>query len=94
MKNATLKYNLEHRIEDQNWCALIVLICWALIVLAVVIMLAIAIVHDVCKNYPRTEIELTAFYPDPVCEFCGAVMDGTEHRCDEPHSTASTASTF
>lgn len=89
MIHPAIKCDLDRRIEAQNWCILTAFICWVLIVLAVGIRIAIAIVHDVRKNYPHTEIELTA-YPDPVCEFCGAVMDGTPHCSDESPLTAST----
>lgn len=83
MMNTTFKHTRESREIRQAWCIIILTVCWAVITLIVGITLVIAVIRDVRKNYPRPESELTAFYPDPVCEFCGAVMDGREHCSDE-----------
>lgn len=82
---ADVKYNLEHRHEISRECSSItVMVCTMalfIILMGVIFFRAFSFAVE-CGREQLTE--LRAFYPDPVCETCGAVMDGTEHRCDEP----------
>ncbi len=80
MSGSELKYGLE-----PVYCT--VVRCWLVALLAVLLAMLLGVigwsaVRQVRAVTGRQQVEWLAGYPEPVCEMCGRVPDGTD-ECDK-----------